>query len=131
MSKYLSFPEVIFKDRRLLLGALTDLGYAGVEEGEALPLYGYRGDRRAETAEIVVRRQHLGSASNDVGFVRTDRGYTPVVSEYDRGALLGGQFLPKLRTAYSERVVEEVKRRLHGTTRRTMEGSLVKIKVRF
>jgi len=131
LSKYLSFPEVIFKDRRLLLAALTDLGYADVEEGEALPLYGYRGDRRAETAEIVVRRQQLGSASNDVGFVRTDRGYTPVVSEYDQGTLLGGRFLPTLRTAYSERVVEEVKRRLHGTTRRTTEGSLVKIKVRF
>jgi hypothetical protein len=131
MSKYLIFDEFVLKDRRLLLAALADLGYAEVEEGEALPLYGYQGDRRAETAEIVVRRKHLGSASNDLGFARTPDGFVPIVSEYDQRVLHGGRFLAKLRTAYSERVVEEVRRRLHGTTRRTVEGSLVKITVRF
>jgi hypothetical protein len=131
MSKYLCFSDIIFKDRRLLLGALADLGYADVEEGEALPLYGYLGDRRPETAAIVVRRRHLGSASNDLGFVQTPQGYVPILSEYDLRTLLGGQFLVKLRTAYSERVVEEVRRRLHGTARRTVEGSLLRITVRF
>jgi hypothetical protein len=33
---------LVFKSRELLLGVLADLGYADVEEGEALPLYGYR-----------------------------------------------------------------------------------------
>jgi Protein of unknown function (DUF1257) len=131
VSKYLTFPEIVFKDRRLLLAALTELGYPEVEEGEALPLYGYRGDRRPETAEIVIRRQHVGSLSNDIGFARTPQGYVPVVSEYDQGALHGGQFLVKVRTAYSERVVEEVRRRLHGTAQRQVEGSLIKIRVRF
>ncbi len=131
MSKYLSFPDVIFKDRRLLLAALADLGYAQVEEGEALSLFGYQGDRRPETAEIVVRRHHLGSASNDLGFARTQAGYVPIVSEYDQRVLQGGQLLPKLRTAYNERVVEEVRRRVHGTARRVVEGNLVKIKVRY
>src|SRR5437868_15329048 len=109
MSKYLTFPEVVFKDRRLLLAALADLGYAEAEEGEALALYGYQGDRRPETAELVVRRRHLGSTSNDVGFARTPTGYVPIVSEYDQRMLHGGRFLVKLRTAYSERVVEEVR----------------------
>jgi hypothetical protein len=131
MSKYLTFPEVLFKDRRLLLAALADLGYADVEEGEALPLYGYQDDRRSETAELVVCRRHLGSASNDVGFGRTPAGYVPIVSEYDQRTLHGGRFLVELRTAYSERVVEEVRRRLHGTARRTVEGSVVKITVRY
>jgi hypothetical protein len=131
MSKYLVFDELVLKDRRLLLAALADLGYGEVEEGEALPLYGYQGDRRPETAEIVVRRQHVGGASNDLGFARTEQGYVPVISEYDQRTLLDGQFLVKLRTAYSERVVEEVRRRLNGTARRTVEGSLVKIRVRF
>ena len=130
MSKYLVFQEYALKDRRLLLAALADLGYAEVEEGEALPLYGYQGDRRPETAEIVIRRQHVGSASNDLGFARTAAGYVPIVSEYDRRVLHGGQFLPRLRTAYSERVVEEVRRRLHGTARRSVEGNLITIKVR-
>lgn len=131
MSKYLSFPDVLFTDRRLLLAALADLGYATVEEGDALSLYGYQGDRRPETAEIVVRRQHLGAASNDLGFAKTPQGYVPIVSEYDLQTLQGGQLVAKLRTAYSERVVEEVRKRLHGTARRTVEGNVVKIKVRF
>ena len=131
MSKYLVYQEIVFKDRRLLLAALADLGYTEVEEGEALPLYGYQGDRRPETAELVVRRRHLGSASNDLGFARTPEGFVPIISEYDQRLLHGGQVLTKLRTAYSERVVEAVTRRLHGTARRTVEGSLVKIRVRF
>jgi len=131
MSKYLMFQDHVLKDRRLLLAALADLGYTEVEEGEALPLYGYLGDRRPETAELVVRRQHLGSASNDLGFARTPAGYVPIVSDYDQRALHGGQFLVRLRTAYSERVVEEVRRRLRGTARRTVDGSVVKITVRF
>jgi hypothetical protein len=127
MSKYLLFEDYVLKDRRLLLAALADLGYTQVEEGEALPLYGYQGDRRSETAELVVRRCHLGAASNDVGFARTPEGYVPIVSEYDQRALQGGQLLVRLRTAYSERVVEEVRRRLHGT----VDGGVVKITVRY
>jgi hypothetical protein len=131
LSKYLCYPDAVFKDRRLLLAALAELGYGAVEEGEALALYGYQGDRRPETAEIVVRRQHVGPASNDLGFARTERGYVPIVSEYDQRTLLDGRFLVRLRTAYGERVVEEVRRRLNGTARRTVEGNLVRIRVRF
>ena len=131
MSKYLVFQDYMLKDRRLLLAALADLGYTEVEEGEALPLYGYQGDRRPETAELVVRRRHLGSASNDLGFARTPAGYVPIVSEYDQRVLHGGRFLVELRTAYGERVVEAVTRRLRGTARRTVEGNLVKIAVRY
>ena len=131
MSKYLVFTGVVFKDRRLLLAALADLGYPDVEQGEALSLFGYQGDRRPETAEIVVRRQHVGAASNDLGFARTEQGYVPIVSEYDQRTLHQGQFLAKLRTAYSEHVVEEVRKRLHGTARRTVEGCLIKVKVRY
>jgi hypothetical protein len=131
LSKYISFADVIFKSRDLLLAALAELGYGAVEEGEALPLYGYQGDRRRETAEIVVRRQHVGPASNDLGFARTEQGYVPIVSEYDQRTLLDGRFLVRLRTAYSERVVEEVRRRLNGTARRTVEGNLVRIRVRY
>ena len=131
MSKYLEFKEFLLKDRRLLLAALADLGYADVEEGEALPLYGYQGDRRHVTAAIVVRRTHLGSASNDLGFARTSAGYVPIVSEYDQRALHDGQLLVKLRTAYSERVVEQVCRRLHGTAHRTVQRDVVRITVRY
>jgi hypothetical protein len=131
MSKYLVFEDFAFKDRRLLLAALADLGYTEVEEGEALALFGYQGDQRPETAQIVVRRRHLGVASNDLGFAPTTRGYVPILSEYDQRVLHGGQFLVRLRTSYSERVVEEVRRRLHGTARRTVEGDRITVTVRF
>jgi hypothetical protein len=131
VSKYLAFPDVLFKDRRLLQAALADLGYSEVEEGEALSLTGYQGDRRPQTAELVIRRRYLGAASNDIGFARGSDGYTPIVSEYDQRTLLGGQFLVRLRTAYSEHVVEEVRRRLHGTAHRTVDGHVVKIRIRY
>ena len=131
MSKYLTFPDVVFTDRRLLLAALADLGYTQVEEGQALPLYGYQGDRRPETAELVVRRGYLDRASNDLGFARTPAGYVPVISEYDQRMLHQGRLLPALRTAYAERAVAEVQRRLRGTALREVEGSVVKIRVRF
>lgn len=131
MSKYIVFQDFAFKDRRLLLAALADLGYTDVEEGESLPLFGYRGDQRPETAEIAIRRQHLGSASNDLGFARTPQGYVAIVSEYDQTVLHGGRFLVNLRTAYSEHVVQEVKRRLHGTVHRTVEADRIRISVRY
>ena len=131
MSKYLTFSDLVFKDRTLLVGALSDLGYAEIDEGEALPLYGYQGDQRPETAEIVVRRAYLGSLSNDLGFVRTEGGFVPLISDYDQGALYGGRLLVALRTAYSERAVAEVARRLRGVVHRTVEGSLVRIRVRY
>ncbi len=129
MSKYLAYPEITFQDRRVLLAALAALGFTEVEEGEALPLYGYQGDRRPETAALVVRRRHIGAASNDLGFARTTQGYTPLISEYDERTLFGGRFLVRLRTAYSEQAVEEITRRLQGTARRTVEGNVVRIRV--
>jgi hypothetical protein len=34
MSKYLTFPDMVLKDRRLLLAALAELGYTEIEEGK-------------------------------------------------------------------------------------------------
>ena len=121
----------MFKDHDLLLAALADLGYTQVEQADSLSLYGYAGDRRPETAQVVVRRQYLGSASNDLGFRLTDRGYVPIISEYDQRTLLDGRFLPRLRTAYAERVVETVRKRLRGSIHRVTEGSVVKLRIRY
>jgi len=131
VSKYLAYPQIIFKDRGLLMAALADLGYTQVEDGQDLPLYGYRGDRRPETAGLVVRRAHIGSASNDLGFVRSADGYFPIISDFDQRTLLEGRFLPRLRVAYAEQVVETVRKRLRASVRRTVEGNVVKLKVRY
>jgi hypothetical protein len=131
MSKYLAFPEIVFKSRELLLGSLAELGFTQVDEGDELALYGYEGNRRPETAAIVVRRSYIGSASNDVGFRLTSEGYVPIISDFDQRTLFAGQFLPKLRVAYAERVVETVRKRVHGTLRRINDGSVIKLHVRY
>jgi hypothetical protein len=131
MSKYFTYTDRVYASRECLLAALKDLGYETVEEGDALPLYGYRGDRRAETAQLVVRRQYVGAASNDLGFGRTEKGYVPIISEYDMRTLRGGQFLRDLGLAYGEAVARELARRLRGSVRRTVQGSVIKLVVRY
>lgn len=131
MSKYLTFTDIIFANEALLIAALSDLGYSEVERGDDLALYGYLGEMRTERAQLVVRREHIGPASNDLGFVSTSQGYTPIISEYDQRTLLNGTFLARLRTAYNERVVAEMQRRVSGTLQRKVEGSTVKLKIRY
>jgi Protein of unknown function (DUF1257) len=131
MSKYLAYPDVVFRDRQLLLEALSELGFSSVEEGDELPLFGYAGDRRPETAALVVLRQQIGSASNDLGFAKTSEGYYPIISDYDSRTLLAGRFLPRLRVAYAVLVVESVGKRVRGTVHRSTEGSIVKLRVRY
>ena len=131
MSKYLVFSDVVFPNRELLIAALQRLGYSVFEEGDRLPLYGYRGDVRPETAELVIRRRYVGPSSNDIGFAKTERGYVPILSEYDQRVLRQGRFLVDLRQAYSEQVVEELRRRLNGTLQRSVEHNVVKLRLRY
>ncbi len=69
-----------------LCAALREVGYSEVEmHDQPQPLFGYQGDRRPERAHVIIRRQHVGSASNDLGFVRQDDGrFLAVISDYDR-----------------------------------------------
>lgn len=73
-------------DRDALVAALADVGYHAVEVHDTpQTLHGYRGDRRPERAHVIVRRRHIGSSSNDIGFRQGDDGqFTAVISEYDR-----------------------------------------------
>lgn len=73
-------------DRDALVAALADVGYPDVEvHDQAQPLYGFQGDRRAQRAHVIVRRQHVGAASNDLGFEQqADGHFTAVISEFDR-----------------------------------------------
>ena len=131
MSKYMAFTDAAFKDRNCLLKALAECGYETVEEGESLSLYGYRGDRRPETAQIVVRRKHIGAASNDLGFQKTDAGYVPVISEYDQGYMMRGKFLSSLRTNYNLKSAETLARNLRGSMHQERVGSTIKIRIKY
>ncbi|MBA3632369.1 MAG: DUF1257 domain-containing protein [Acidobacteria bacterium] len=131
MSKYMAFTDSAFKDRECLLNALSECGYSEVEEGEALSLYGYQGDRRPETAQLVVRRKFIGSASNDLGFQKTDAGYVPVISEFDQRTMMSGKFLTNLRTNYNLKSAEKLARSLRGTLHQERIGSTIKIRIKY
>ncbi len=131
MSKYMTFTGTAFKDRECLLNALSECGYAEVEEGEALSLYGYQGDKRPETAQIIVRRKFIGGASNDLGFQKTEAGYIPVISEYDQRTMLQGKFLTALRTNYNLKSAEKLARNLRGTLHQERIGSTIRIRIKY
>lgn len=86
MSEYTT-AATIFRDKKCLLQALADVGYADHEDhAEAQHLYGYQGDKRSQKANIIVRRKVIGGASNDIGFIRkADGTYEAIISEYDKG----------------------------------------------
>jgi len=48
-------------------------------------LYGYQGDVRSQKANVIIRKLHVGGASNDIGFLKSPDGtYTSIISEFDR-----------------------------------------------
>jgi len=74
-------------DQECLLNALSDLGFPAdrVEvHNTAVPLVGFEGGHRLQQAHVVIRRHHVGNASNDIGFERTSTGFRAHVSDYDR-----------------------------------------------
>jgi hypothetical protein len=100
MSAYITI-ETKITDENMLLQALADLGITEVERHEvAQHLYGYQGDERSETAEIIIRREHVGEGSNDIGFKRrADGTFEAIVSEFDQVPHVGrwvGRLLQRL-----------------------------------
>ncbi|MBD2597938.1 DUF1257 domain-containing protein [Nostoc spongiaeforme FACHB-130] len=85
MSHFTSIKTQI-KNSAALIKALADVGFKNVEHHKvAQPLYGYQGDVRPETAEVIIRKQYIGSLSNDIGFKRQENGqFQAIISEYDR-----------------------------------------------
>ena len=81
--------KIVEKDA--LVKALADLGYRNVEVHEqAQHLYGYMGDKRPQTANVIIRRKDISPDSNDIGFkLMVDGTYQIIISEYDE------QILPK------------------------------------
>lgn len=73
-------------DREALLKGLADLGFREIES-HATPehLMGYQGDQRRQTAEVIIRRKHVGRMSNDIGFkLGPDGCFEAIISEFDR-----------------------------------------------
>ena len=102
MSKYEELAP--FLRRGYLVEALQQLGYTPEVHKAAAPLHGYMGDERPERAHIIIRRQQLDSASNDIGFAKDNNGqYRAVVSEYDKSIGFDHAWLGRVAQAYKER----------------------------
>ena len=103
MSKYQELVTSI-TDERFLIEALQELGYQPGVCREGRSLRGYLGDERQERAHVVIPREQLDCASNDIGFVRDSSGvYRAIVSEYDRGIGFDDAWLGRLAQIYKER----------------------------
>ena len=94
-----------YRDRDTLVEALKEMGYPEVEvHDEATNLYGYHGDKRSQKANVIVRRKYVGSAANDLGFVKTEDGtYEAIVSEYDSSTHCTPTFFKGLQRNYAEK----------------------------
>lgn len=91
------------RDVKSLVKALEDLGFQDQIEvhEEAQGLYGFQGDLRPETAEVIIRRKYLGAASNDIGFKKQEDGtYEAVISSYDRAYNYSQHWVNKLTQRY-------------------------------
>jgi hypothetical protein len=96
-----------FTDVPGLVKALADVGFKNVEVHETPQhLYGFLGDQRTQTAEVIIRKKHVGFASNDIGFKRRNDGvFEAVVSSYDR-TWYSTEWLNKLTQRYAYHVAK-------------------------
>ncbi len=106
MSAYTTLETQLVSAEHIVL-ALRDLGFPVVELDETgRSLVGWQGDRRAERAQVIVRREHIGEQSNDIGFARGHDGtFVALNSEFDREHCgYGDEWLGRLTQRYAYHV---------------------------
>lgn len=126
-----------FKNRDCLIEALQIMGFSPEIYEVPIHLYGYRGDRREQTAHIVVPRQQISPYSNDLGFYWNGTEYECIISEYDQtygnsqaGQGLGSHFLPQLRSHYVNNYTQRIATQIGGkVTDRTKAGTTTTIRI--
>jgi hypothetical protein len=134
MSHY-SEVQIELTDEGCLVAALSRLGFLGKLEvhKEAQALYGYQGDVRAQKAHVIIRRQHVGPAANDLGFERQPDGkYRVWVSDYDRKYnKYDGAWMGCLKQAYGvEKAKAEAKKRGYRISEQKQEDGRIRLVMR-
>lgn len=131
MSAYITLATPMI-DQECLLAALSDLGFSKekVEVHEkAVSLVGYEGAHRLQRAHLVIRRRHVGSASNDLGFERTATGFRAHVSDFDQ-ARYGGAWMRKLQDRYQHHDAAKRERLARAAREATEARRLAEIEAR-
>jgi hypothetical protein len=121
-----------FKDRQALIEALCAVGFerSQIEVHEqAVSLFGYRGDTRAQQAHVVIRRQHVGPAANDVGWERLPDGtYRGWISEYDQRHRFDEQTQNRIKQEYAAAAVTRQQRASgRSVARRQLESGEIEL----
>lgn len=112
MSEYITM-KLDIESKEDIIAALEKLGFEVGKQieihDEPVHLQGYQGDARVDVAEIVVRRQYVGSASNDLGFKwnEEEKKWDMIVSDFDRGSSLTGTFQQMVNLVMIERLADE------------------------
>jgi D-alanine-D-alanine ligase-like ATP-grasp enzyme len=106
-------------ERQLIEALEAQFGAGNVEVHEdGAPLYGYQGDNRslldrsspdyAPPCHIIIRRNNVGSAANDVGYRRTGDGkYVAYISEFDKKRNFDVEKQNFVMQEYTARVAEK------------------------
>lgn len=121
-----------FHDRECLLEALkqADIPFEVAKNGRRLPLYGYKGDRRQEMAEFVVRRRHIDIPSNDLGYIWNAQAgaYEAIVSEYDMHCRKTTEIRRKIKQQYAvSKVIKEARRKGLRVVKRQDERGQIRL----
>jgi len=109
-----------------LVKALVDvcpqwLGRVEVHD-KPVHLFGYHNDQRADVANVVIRRHHIGSSSNDIGFLaKADGTVEAIISKYDRGSKgFGDEWTASLTQHYAYRVAEKQAAKMNASITKTV-----------
>jgi len=134
MSHY-SEVQIEFTDEGCLVAALGRLGFKDKVEvhKEAQALYGYQGDVRAQKAHLIIRREHVGRAANDLGFEKqADGKYRVWISEYDQKYnKYDDAWLGRLKQAYGvEKARVEAKKRGYRVSEQKLDDGRVRLVLR-
>lgn len=113
---------------------MNEIGYNPQVHKEANNLYGFQGDQRSQKAHIIIPRSQVGGASNDVGFLRKEKGeYEMIVSEYDQKATFTQTRVNNLKQIYAKKVIlkQAKKAKYKVSSEQVQADGSIKIKVRL
>lgn len=107
--------EVSMVDQEAIIEALKEMGYQPKIYQNPVNLTGYMGDKRKQKAHIIIPRDQVYSASNDVGFEKQSNGkYKLHISQYDESIASAGKGfqLNKMKQLYAKhRLVNGIKKK--------------------
>lgn len=137
MSHY-SYVKAAMTDPEIIVECLREFGFEPTEYEEPVSLYGYAGDERSDKAHIVVRKEQISAFSNDLGFLKTEDGYSTIISEYDertgsgkRGYGLGPNFVQNLKVQYATLKVRNEVAKVNGLEIESVETVDGKLKIKI